>query len=527
METFGKKIRIMFPSEQAIQISKNLTPGNYTSDNPYPKNIPAAHFEIAKNIARNKKFGSLATFTAVQAGLHILNPIGAQIVNPAIITGVIPGEGILGTAIDGNNIAQQRLREPSGTSRSERQLSAAAGGTLGQEEGSAFFNTTTNRTVASLIDSGINALAGALGIKNNNGDLVPLSPKNASFEKRLEQNKLHPNADTFFGRVSMTRSRDQYDVTYSSDEISGVKTTTIGRGFTPIQDGALVSGDLSQDTMLRDNLERGYESNAPNDKRSRNYTFKDGLNLETDPEANASPIDNDTIAPIVQPDGMIFPFYFESMNHFSLHPERFITFQATFSGLKETYKPNWNDNEFFGRSTKTYTYKNSDRTIDFSFIIWAPNRISLNLVKQRVNWLARHTYPSYTNIKNSSTKVIFEAPIIKFTIGDLFKNTPGIIQGLTFDWDNLKRWELSKDMIMPQGVHVSISIIILHDRLMQNAGAAIESQDKLMSSDFYSYIKSQKSSDTISLLRKRNRIVGDPFAQLTQTESNIIATAGI
>jgi len=522
METFGTKIRAMSPSEQAIQISKTLTPGNYTSESPYPKNIPAAHVEIAKNVTRNKKFGSLTTFTLTQAGLHVLNPIGAQIVNPAIITGTIPGEGILGTAIDGNNEAQKRLREPSGASKSERQLSAVAGGTLGQEEGSTFFNTTANRTVAGLIDSGINVLAGALGIKNNNGDLVPLSPKNASFEKRLEQNKLHPNANTFFGQVSMTRSRDQYDVTYSGDEISGVKTSTIGEGFIPIQDGALISGDLNQDTMLRDNLERGYESNAPKDKRNRSYTFQNGLNLETDSEANASPINNDTIAPIVQPDGMIFPFYFESMNHFSLHPERFITFQATFSGLKEIYKPNWNENEFFGRSTKVYTYKSSDRTIDFSFIIWAPNRIALGLVKQRVNWLARHTYPSYTNIKNSSTKVIFEAPIIKFTIGDLFKNTPGVIQSLTFDWDNLKRWELSKDMIMPQAVHVSISITILHDRLMQNYGYS--TSDKINSSDMYSYIK--QKSDTLTILRKTKRIAGDPFAQLTEIESNTVVTAG-
>lgn len=502
---FGTFVKTV-PAKSIDQTSliNRESPGRYNSDNPYPTNPIGGHIELAKQAARQvtQTFGQTAIFVGEQALLHVLNPKGANIVNPLIITGAFPGEGLLGTAIDGENVIRKQAAEPNSTELTDRMFSAAAGGALGQEQGGNFFNITSIRSPSEAIDYGVNALAGALGIKDNAGPGATLEPKSASFEKRLEQNPLNPSTLARFGVYGATYARRK--------KISGVKVADLSKGFKPIEDGADIEYNLSDDSMLRNNLERAFESNAPADKRNRSYSFLNGLDLETDGEANAALAT--VTAPPVQGSGMVFPFYFESMNSFQDgNLEKFVTFQATFNGLKETYSPQWDSKIYFGRPTAIYTYQSTSRTIGFSFIIWAPNRTALGLVKQRVNWLARHCYPSYDNF--GTTQIIKEAPVIKFTIGDIFRDQPGIITNLSYDW--MDRWELTKDMIMPQSVEVSIQITILHDKFMRNAKQA--STEGFISSDFYEFIKPNRRGISPSK-NDGNGNLGSINGQITELE---------
>lgn len=525
---FGQHTTTVVPVDQTTVI-QNTDRGLHNPQNPYPTDPIGGTIELTNQAGRQVKqtFGKVALFVGEQAILHVFNPQGANIVNPFVITNAIPAEGLLGTAIDGRNVIQQQFAEPKGTSVPERIGSAAAGGILGQEEGSAFFNITRIRTVSDAIDYGVNAIAGALGIKENSDDLVPLSPKAASLEKRLTQNPLSPTDQgqqlgfALFGQkaAGVQSEKDVYDITYARKEISGVQKTFLSAGFKPIQDGDSTPNDLSADSMLRDNMERAFESNAPHDLRDRSYTFGDGVDISVDALANAA----QESEPPVQGSGMVFPFYFESMNTFpGTNIEKFISFQATFNGLKETYTPQWDSKIYFGRSTANYTYNSTTRNIGFSFIIWAPNRIALGLVKQRVNWLARHCYPSYGELgNNSSIRIISEAPIIKFTIGDIFRGTPGIITSLSYDWND--RWELTKDLIMPQAVKVDISITVIHDKFMQNDVAGrVDKNNKNISSDFYEFVKppARGIGNLKDIANIINGNLGDLNGALTELDAN-------
>ena len=507
--TFGQAVQVGTPANDQTGYISTQDRGLHSDNNPYPTNPIGGTIELARQAVRQttQTFGATVLFVAEQAGLHVLNPIGANIVNPLVITNALPAEGLLGTAFDGQS-PTVALGSPPGGEQTDRTQSAAAGGTLGQEEGAAFFGLSKIRTVSDIVDVGVNALAGALGLKDDPRS-AGLSPKGASFEKRLAINTLTPDTSS--------NIFDAYNTTYGQTVISGVKTADLAVGFAPIDSGAnTTDSPLTDDSMLRDNLERAFESNAPLDARSRYFTNSDGLTITQDRRLQASPVDQPDVAPTVQGSGMVFPFYFESLNFFRQHPDKFITFQATFNGLSESYTPNWQTKTYFGRPTSVYTYEYTTRAVSFDFIIWAPNRIALSLVKDRVNWLAKHTYPSYERFGNTS--IVKEAPVIRFTIGDIFKNTPAVINSLRYDW--LDRWELTKDLIMPQAVKVSIQLTILHDRFMQNTGFTGISTDNLVSSDFYEFIKPPARSigDPTNVSDIISQNVGEPYVGLTEDE---------
>lgn len=385
---FGDAISVKNPDQ--TMITKTLNQGEFTSSHPAPTNILDADKELMHNINKNVSPTRIAAFIAGQTALYALNPHTSYI-NVAVVSGVIPGEGVIPT-------------------------------TLGDET-------------------------------------------------------LRPSPQTSYAKT--------YGNSISASKISGVAIKTIeGSNYESIFGNTSLATD-----QMKDVTERAFETNAIKDKTERSFNSKGDLQFNPDLEADAT----SNLKPETKIDGMSFPFFFESLNYGEQdYSEKFISFQATFKGIKETYAPKWSEKSYFGRSTSIYTYANTARTLNFMFTIFANNKESLWLVKQRINWLAKHCYPTYVDLANTNSKIIYEAPVIKITIGDLFRDTPGIITNLEFDWDMEENalWELSKNMIMPHGVNVTMAFTILHDKFMRNSPQSL-SQD-IQSSDFYSFILPEK-----------------------------------
>lgn len=489
-------------TEEQVQFSDRKPRGSYGPNFPYPaENVGGANIEFAKNIRRQTTFGQLALHTVKQGGLYLTNPTNANVVNPAEVTGQLPSEGMIPTTFDA--IIRDPIAIKAKTINDPR-FGALIRANVGQIEGP-IFAPQNPLSVNQAIDKVADAVMGALGIKNNAGNAVQ-SPKSNNLTGRLqESNRLDPstvddNQTRFYqlykvGVGSRSWRADAEPSELWSKKIGDVDKTDIAKFSAPINGGSSV--DLSGDFALSQNLEEGWKTNL---------AYSNPLTDGTDSAVAAKePIVLDTTNGT-----MTFPFYFESLNTFAETPERFITFQATFSNLREEYKPVWNSKKYFGRPQPIYIYESTERTISFDFIIHTPDRSLLGVMKQRINWLARHVYPSFINFGDTQKsnqnntanqsqnhrnyRIVFESPIIKFTIGDLFRNVPGIIKGLTYDWDmgGNNRWEISKDIIMPQMVKVTMTIDVLHDKFMQNSAISTVSSDGQESSDFYQFIKPQE-----------------------------------
>jgi hypothetical protein len=178
-------------------------------------------------------------------------------------------------------------------------------------------------------------------------------------------------------------------------------------------------------------------------------------------------------------------FFYDVVN------QKFIPFRATVKGISESMTAEWSDVSYIGRADKLFTYKGFQRTLQFGF------SIHINTIKEllptwtRINYLAGLVKPAnYTgngNQLNFSRFII--PPMIKFTIGDLYKNQPAVMTscGVSIpedaiwetlgedgansghrqkDWNYLNgviSWKNSKGKYaqLPKSVDISISVNLL------------------------------------------------------------------
>jgi hypothetical protein len=142
---------------------------------------------------------------------------------------------------------------------------------------------------------------------------------------------------------------------------------------------------------------------------------------------------------------------------------RTVYFRPFISSLTEEITPEWNKQNFYGRTDAIATYMATGRTINLGFSVHAFAPEDLELIYQKKNWLVSMCYPSYDK------DMLFKSgPIVRLRVGDLLKTTggfglPGIIESLSFDYNDVV-WELQKGNKVPMGFKVSMSFLVLHEK---------------------------------------------------------------
>lgn len=161
----------------------------------------------------------------------------------------------------------------------------------------------------------------------------------------------------------------------------------------------------------------------------------------------------------------LVPFYFVD-----LRSKNYCFFNATISGLSETYVPSWNRENYFGRTEGISTYTNTDRNISVTFNVIADDRSDLPFIYKKLEWLAQTTYPQYKD--NDSNLTIEKPPLIRMRIGDLIKyqdtGLGGYLTNISINYKEL--WEtLSIGMKVPIAAEVSIDFTVIHDKMPESA----------------------------------------------------------
>jgi hypothetical protein len=180
----------------------------------------------------------------------------------------------------------------------------------------------------------------------------------------------------------------------------------------------------------------------------------------------------------------IIKFYFHDIVN-----NKYIPFRATVTGLNENYNADWSAIEYIGRADKLQSYKGFSRTLSFKFNVVANTVKELLPMWKRINYLVGLTKPAnYTqggqNNSNVYSRFIIP-PLVKFTIGDIYKNQPGVIKSIgmnipdncvwetvseetsaTFDWSYLNgriQWQdsIGKVAQFPRECELNLSIDLL------------------------------------------------------------------
>jgi hypothetical protein len=113
-------------------------------------------------------------------------------------------------------------------------------------------------------------------------------------------------------------------------------------------------------------------------------------------------------------------------------------FRAFLSGISDNHSGEYNTFRYLGRGENFRTYQGFDRTVSFSFKIFAQSRPELRPMYEKLNYLTSQVYPDY-----SPTTSAMRAPIIKLTIGDYLYRTPGVLESINITIEDDTSWEIA------------------------------------------------------------------------------------
>ena len=117
-----------------------------------------------------------------------------------------------------------------------------------------------------------------------------------------------------------------------------------------------------------------------------------------------------------------------------------IVFRAILSGITDTFTPEYSSERYVGRPDSVYVYQGTEREISFTFDIYPKSDAELVTLWEKMNYLAGLTYPSFEGANGGGMGMI--SPICELTIGDMYRDTPGYLSGLTYTIMDEGTWEL-------------------------------------------------------------------------------------
>jgi len=139
-------------------------------------------------------------------------------------------------------------------------------------------------------------------------------------------------------------------------------------------------------------------------------------------------------------DSDLIKFYF-----YDVVNDKYIPFRATVTGLNENLNADWTAIEYIGRADKLQSYKGFSRTLSFKFNVVANSIKELLPMWQRINYLVGLTKPANYTQGGQTTSNIYSKfiipPLVKFTIGDIYKYQPAVIKSVGMNIPDNCVWE--------------------------------------------------------------------------------------
>ena len=147
-----------------------------------------------------------------------------------------------------------------------------------------------------------------------------------------------------------------------------------------------------------------------------------------------------------------------------------VHFRAFITSFSDNHNAEWSANRYAGRGENFYSYQGFDRNVQGSFLIAAQSRQEMKPLWQKLNYLVSTLYPDYHRDTG-----YMRGNLIKFTLGEYFYRTPGILTNINITIENDYSWEIKmrqregveedKQMELPQICSVSYTFIPILDDL--------------------------------------------------------------
>ena len=121
----------------------------------------------------------------------------------------------------------------------------------------------------------------------------------------------------------------------------------------------------------------------------------------------------------------------------SIEKDTTVQFRSTITGLNETFSPSWDSAQFLGSPFDYHTYSKISRAVSFSFTVYSMSVIEHKNMWKRLNFLTSLVYPQ-GYYESSAVK----PPLLEFTLGSMYENSPSFITQLSYTVDDNAEWEI-------------------------------------------------------------------------------------
>jgi hypothetical protein len=176
-----------------------------------------------------------------------------------------------------------------------------------------------------------------------------------------------------------------------------------------------------------------------------NYNAKDLFNAETaDDVRKAAGSDRDVV-------DLFFTNVIDKMT---------IPFRAYISNIVESINPQYNEVPYIGRIEQNITYMRVKRQLTFGLHVYSLSSNEFNIMWNKLDRLKGLCFPSQYDRDNG----FMVPPLIKLTMGNLFRDQPGYITSLVYNVEEGTSWEI--DAQLPRGIVAQVQFSILEKQQM-------------------------------------------------------------
>jgi hypothetical protein len=220
----------------------------------------------------------------------------------------------------------------------------------------------------------------------------------------------------------------------------------------------------------------------------------------------------------------IIKFAFEAISNDNPTKTTALVFRAFLSAITDNHSGDYSSFRYLGRGENFRTYQGFDRTVTFSFKIFAQSRPELRPMYEKLNYLTSQVYPDYTK-----DTAIMRAPIVKLTIGDYLYRTPGFLESVNISIEDDASWEINQEneaysgrkvAELPHYLNVSISFKPIMDILPRRAQDLSDTPALLANGNFIIDTKQKEQNDTLKTEEQRKRQAAIDERNRLQQESN-------
>jgi len=160
----------------------------------------------------------------------------------------------------------------------------------------------------------------------------------------------------------------------------------------------------------------------------------------------------------------LIPFWIKTVD-----AQKAVHFRTIIDGISEQVSPSWSDNNFLGNPYKYYTYQGVERELSFNLKIYCMNPTELAKNWEKIQYLTSKTYP-FIPTKDGKKQSFFDAPFIRFRLGNMYVNKVAFISSLNYTIDDNTPWETEIDgFYLPKFVSVAIGMKLVESEGAENA----------------------------------------------------------